>query len=1064
MSSGEGGTVDHRNEEEGNPHKVKESELSERETTPGGDCSRLSDNEENSEKRCTSASGAGESEYESVDGGNDDDEDEDMKDAIEDEPPSTNAVDEDTSISSTGVSNSSCQPHVTVKDESSAGQQNDSTLSPADKLPLSPSLDLKDVPKSESSIKKPLPPPATVSWADATEEQFEINASEEVQSSQPVAETEDKKTTEPQHQSIKQHSPDDEDDNYEDVDSEVSDHSNDDNESEDIEDAEDDIEGDEEDDVDEEEDIESEEENVAPEEPKKPLDDDEDKRKPQYIPKRGAFYEHDDRLGSEETEVDIKDEKKSSSQEILKIGSITSKITETVTPTLHIEEKADESGRKVRRTDQRPTREVYKVTRNMDADRWGHDMFKDEDQKPKSREELMSSYGYDIREADSAPQSGGPRRIRKDRPIREGKFTRKNRISEPSKSRPRSKETTTDTKVVNNAATSRAAIDKIAMREAHQANEKKRYDLEERDRMGGFRDRQRNRMEREKKRSEGEVRDRVADNNRKNQEYSRRDRNRDYYEDNNRRPQQQPQSRYNKESKAQQPFSREDFPELSATTSTTKEIRKTATSSAWTRNTTSNQDNIPILKTHVVYSSSRYSNRSQANDSNYNTGGSFGGKKIDRDFDRGREGKAPSSEKIPSERQYQQQPSTQQQSQQYTRRPSRDSGHQQQPDHPRIQQQASQVDSGRHVERRDSREYQQPENRNQRIDRGERGSAIRNSPTQNRRGREFRQQVPQGGKLQTPQGYHQQTHQYPDQPGGYHDHHHSDYSSHQQQSLEEVTATLVKMSMVEQQQQPQSISNSSRQGNSSSDQQQGDLSLSEDVQGGNRPPKRYSAIRQQQQQVVSRSDGMVTQPPPPMAALPPHTTYYTTHDPTAATHTPPEYYQDPDTTPYTAYAPEAAGGYHHMAHVSETAHHHHPHMTQRFIPAGHHPASPATLTMAPPPPPPTAFLPTFTPSLPPSGFPQYPPPATYQSFAPPPGPVPPGTGGPVVGPVPPTTGVGTGGITYYDPSQQQHTLRSLPPKRPKNIIPIVPPPRADGGSGTHTHTQGQVVVEQAAGD
>src|SRR5205823_1512377 len=162
-----------------------------------------------------------------------------------DEPASTNAVDEDTSISSTGVSNSSCQPQVDVKDEPSAGQQNDSTLPPADKPPLSSSSDLKDAPKSESSIKKTFPPPTTVSWADATEEQFEINAPEEVQSSEPIAEKEDKTTTEPQQQPIKQHSPDDdEDDNYEDVDSEVSDHreedSNDDNESEDVEDEDDD--------------------------------------------------------------------------------------------------------------------------------------------------------------------------------------------------------------------------------------------------------------------------------------------------------------------------------------------------------------------------------------------------------------------------------------------------------------------------------------------------------------------------------------------------------------------------------------------------------------------------------------------------------------------------------------------------------------------------------------------------------------------------------------------------------------------------------------------------------
>ena len=40
-------------------------------------------------------------------------------------------------------------------------------------------------------------------------------------------------------------------------------------------------------------------ENAAP----KPLDDDEDRRNPQYIPKRGGFYEHDDRTREEGEEI-----------------------------------------------------------------------------------------------------------------------------------------------------------------------------------------------------------------------------------------------------------------------------------------------------------------------------------------------------------------------------------------------------------------------------------------------------------------------------------------------------------------------------------------------------------------------------------------------------------------------------------------------------------------------------------------------------------------------------------------------------------------------------------------
>lgn len=37
--------------------------------------------------------------------------------------------------------------------------------------------------------------------------------------------------------------------------------------------------------------------------PNKKVDDDEDKRNPQYIPKRGTFYEHDDRTAVDEEYV-----------------------------------------------------------------------------------------------------------------------------------------------------------------------------------------------------------------------------------------------------------------------------------------------------------------------------------------------------------------------------------------------------------------------------------------------------------------------------------------------------------------------------------------------------------------------------------------------------------------------------------------------------------------------------------------------------------------------------------------------------------------------------------------
>ncbi|QQP36243.1 Protein piccololike [Caligus rogercresseyi] len=74
------------------------------------------------------------------------------------------------------------------------------------------------------------------------------------------------------------------------------------------------------------------------------VDDDQDRRNPQYIPKRGVFYEHDDRIDSSEEDEDNEDE-------------------------------------------------------------WGHDKFAEGDQAPKTKDELVSVYGYDIRNEDTAPRA-----------------------------------------------------------------------------------------------------------------------------------------------------------------------------------------------------------------------------------------------------------------------------------------------------------------------------------------------------------------------------------------------------------------------------------------------------------------------------------------------------------------------------------------------------------------------------------------------------------------------------------------------------------------------------------
>ena len=96
------------------------------------------------------------------------------------------------------------------------------------------------------------------------------------------------------------------------------------------------------------------------------VDDDEDRRNPQYIPKKGMFYEHDDRI-------------ESGDEETAKEGGLES-------------EKGDAD---------KPRR----VPRSETVEKWGHDKFLDRDQVPKSKEELVTAYGYDIRNVENAPRA-----------------------------------------------------------------------------------------------------------------------------------------------------------------------------------------------------------------------------------------------------------------------------------------------------------------------------------------------------------------------------------------------------------------------------------------------------------------------------------------------------------------------------------------------------------------------------------------------------------------------------------------------------------------------------------
>ncbi|CAH2057386.1 unnamed protein product, partial [Iphiclides podalirius] len=107
------------------------------------------------------------------------------------------------------------------------------------------------------------------------------------------------------------------------------------------------------------------------------VDDDEDRSNPQYIPKKGTFYEHDDRTAasgeeSVNTTSDVASEKKDGSE----------------TPSER----------------RRPPRKSETVNR------WSHDKYNENEQMPKSRDELVAIYGYDIRNEDAPPHARRNRR------------------------------------------------------------------------------------------------------------------------------------------------------------------------------------------------------------------------------------------------------------------------------------------------------------------------------------------------------------------------------------------------------------------------------------------------------------------------------------------------------------------------------------------------------------------------------------------------------------------------------------------------------------------------------
>uniref|UniRef100_S4RJY0 Protein CASC3 n=1 Tax=Petromyzon marinus TaxID=7757 RepID=S4RJY0_PETMA len=97
-------------------------------------------------------------------------------------------------------------------------------------------------------------------------------------------------------------------------------------------------------------------------------EEEEDQKNPAFVPRKGLFFEHDIRGGNN---------------------------------------KEDARRRRRRRRAKVHNRKLWR-----DAGRWEHDRFREDEQAPKSREELVALYGYDIRSGAHADDARPLRRPR----------------------------------------------------------------------------------------------------------------------------------------------------------------------------------------------------------------------------------------------------------------------------------------------------------------------------------------------------------------------------------------------------------------------------------------------------------------------------------------------------------------------------------------------------------------------------------------------------------------------------------------------------------------------------
>lgn len=126
------------------------------------------------------------------------------------------------------------------------------------------------------------------------------------------------------------------------------------------------------------------------------------KRNPQYIPKKGHFYEHDDRNG-EQRSLDTEEENILNA-DVCDEGSSMKLHSDEIISNNGDNDKSVNMQKESSSIDPQERKFSSKKPLWESTDKWQHDLFDSDEQKPKATEELVEYYGFNIRSEESAPR------------------------------------------------------------------------------------------------------------------------------------------------------------------------------------------------------------------------------------------------------------------------------------------------------------------------------------------------------------------------------------------------------------------------------------------------------------------------------------------------------------------------------------------------------------------------------------------------------------------------------------------------------------------------------------